>query len=88
MHVRPSLISYYYLKFLICLNCLANANDGDQEAAAVTATAGPNSQPSQLSIPDEDPLDEAVTDLNVLAEVTLSKKPSACSTINFLIIKS
>jgi len=42
---------------------------------------------SQVSIPDEDPLDEAVTDLNVLAEVTLSKKPSAYSTINFLNFK-
>jgi len=29
----------------------------------------------EVSIPDEDPLDEAVTDLNVLAEVSLSKKP-------------
>jgi len=29
----------------------------------------------QVSIPDEDPLDEAVTDPNVLAKVTFSKKP-------------
>jgi hypothetical protein len=60
-------------------------NDSDQGAAAVTATmAGPD---SQVSIPDEDPLDEAVTDLNILAEVTLSKKPSAYSTINLLKFK-
>jgi hypothetical protein len=54
-------------------------NDIDKGAAAVTATmVGPD---SQVSIPNEDPLDEAVTDLNV------SKKPSAYSTFNFLNFK-
>ena len=42
---------------------------------------------SKVSIPNDDPLDEAITDLNVLVEVTLSKKPSAYSTINFLNFK-
>jgi hypothetical protein len=73
----------YYLFAL-----LAAANDDEKgEAAGGTATAGPGSHHSQVSIPDEDPLDEAVTDLSVLAEVTLAKKPSAYSPINVLIFK-
>jgi hypothetical protein len=47
----------------------------------------PDSHHSKGSIPDEDPLDEAVTDPNILAEVTLSKRPSAYFTItNFQLL--
>jgi hypothetical protein len=35
---------------------------------------------TQASIPDEDPLDEAVNEPNILAEVTLAKKPSMSAT--------
>jgi hypothetical protein len=41
----------------------------------------PDSHHTQTSIPDEDPLDEAVNEPSVLAEVTLAKKPSTSSTL-------
>jgi len=53
---------------------LATTNNHDTEASTVVTTTDPDY--SQTSIPDEDPLDEAVTNPNVLAEVALPTKPS------------
>jgi hypothetical protein len=49
-------------------------------APLVAETVDPDSHHIQASIPDEDPLNEAVNEPNVLAEVTLAMKPSTPST--------
>jgi hypothetical protein len=50
--------------------------DNDFGAVTDLSTADPESYGPRVSIPDEDPRDAVVTDLDVLAEVKLPKKPS------------
>jgi len=51
----------------------------EQDAPANTNDRDPTLQTFSESIPDEDVLEGAVTDPNVLAEVNLPKKPSTLS---------
>lgn len=71
------------IHYVLITLCLATALDDDKDPQTRPEPCG-----SQPSIPDEDPMEEIVHDLNVLAEVTLPKKPSAyfISTMNLLVL--
>jgi hypothetical protein len=53
--------------------------DSDIEHPDSDLDASDEDTPLSESLPDEDPLDEAVTDPNVLAEVTLPTRPGRFS---------
>ena len=74
MLVRP----FIYTLFILLTYHMSDTVELASEVISVPQT-DVNNHSTQTSIPDEDPLEEAVTDPNVLAEVKLPARPSRFS---------
>ena len=80
----PECMSLIYIVVDFLNGVLAAVGAASVVAETLDSAVDPDSHLIQTSIPDEDPLDEAVNEPSVLAEVTLAKKPSTSSTPNVI----